>query len=99
MEAPRSEAADRLRRLLSAIDDLDLRARRAAELLGELPLDEAVAALDAVLRGAQKRLDPDAVALQGVLRGVHEHLGQELSAQLRRAAEEAQAHAVTALFT
>jgi hypothetical protein len=99
MEDLRSDAAVRLRRLLSAIGDLELRARRAAELLGELPADEAVSALDSVLRGAQKRLDPDAVALQGVLRGLHQHLGGDLSARLRRAAEEAQAHAVRALFT
>jgi hypothetical protein len=94
-----SPATNRLRRLLSAIGDLDLRARRAAEMLRELPVGDAVSALDAVLRGAQKRLDPDAVALQGVLRGLHAHVGPELSEQLRRAAEDAEAHAVRALFT
>ncbi|HEY6052169.1 MAG TPA: hypothetical protein VIZ58_13020, partial [Thermoanaerobaculia bacterium] len=99
MSASSSTAANRLRRLLSAIDDLDLRARRAAEMLRELPVEDAVSALDAVLRGAQKRLDPDAVALQGVLRGLHAHVGPELSEQLRRAAEDAEAHAVRALFT
>jgi hypothetical protein len=99
MDGPRIDAADRLRRLLSAIGDLELRARRAAELLGELPVDEAVAALDAVLRGAQRRLEPDAIALQGVLRGLHQHVAPELFGRLRRGAEEAQAHAVRALFT
>jgi len=91
--------AERLRRLLAAIDDLDLRGRRAAEFLEEVPADEAVRTLEELLRSAQRRLDPDAVALQGLLRGLDAHLPQDLADRLRAAAEEAGAHSVEALFT
>ena len=91
--------AERLRRLLAAIDDLDLRGRRAAEFLDEVPADEAVRALEELLRSAQRRLDPDAVALQGLIRGLDAYLPQELADRLRAAAEEAGAHSVEALFT
>jgi len=91
--------AERLRRLLAAIDDLDLRGRRAAEFLDEVPADEAVRTLEELLRSAQRRLDPDAVALQGLIRGLDAYLPQDLADRLRAAAEEAGAHSVEALFT
>ena len=92
-------SAQRLRRLLAAIDDLDLRGRRAAAFLEEVPADEAVRTLEELLRSAQRRLDPDAVALQGLLRGLDAYLPQDLADRLRAAAEEAGAHSVEALFT
>src|SRR5712691_167382 len=93
------ETAVRMRRLLAALDDLELRARRAAAFLEEVPADEGVLALDELLRSAQRRLDPDALALQGLLRGLNIHVPPELADRLRRAAQEAGAHAVQALFT
>jgi hypothetical protein len=98
-DASPTSTSERLRRLLAALDDLDLRGRRAAEFLGEVPPDEAVHALDELLRSAQRRLDPDAVALQGLLRGLDAYLPDALAEQLRQAAEEAGAHSVQALFT
>ena len=59
------EAAERISRLLGAIDDLELRARRAAEFLAELPADEAVEALDELLRRTHRRSDPHSAALEG----------------------------------
>jgi len=91
--------AERLRRLLAAIDDLDLRGRRAAEFLEEVPAEEAVRALEDLLRSAQRRLDPDAVALQGLIRGLDAYLPADLADRLRAAAEEIGAHSVEALFT
>jgi len=91
--------AERLRRLLAAIDDLDLRGRRAAAFLEEVPAEEAVRTLEELLRSAQRRLDPDAVALQGLIRGLDAYLPQELADRLRAAAEDAGAHSVEALFT
>ena len=91
--------AQRLRRLLAAIDDLDLRGRRAAAFLAEVPADDAVRALDALLRSAQRRLDPDAVALQGLIRGLDAYVPPALADRLHKAAEEAGAHSVEALFT
>jgi hypothetical protein len=91
--------SERLRRLLAALDDLDLRGRRAAEFLAEIPAEEAVRALEELLRSAQRRLDPDAVALQGLIRGLDAYVPAPLSERLREAAEEAGAHPVRALFT
>jgi hypothetical protein len=91
--------SERLRRLLAALGDLELRGRRAAEFLGEVPADQAVRALDELLRSAQRRLDPDAVALQGLIRGLDSYVPPELAERLREAAEEAGAHSVQALFS
>jgi hypothetical protein len=91
--------AERLRRLLAAIDDLDLRGRRAAAFLEEVPAEEAVRALDELLRSAQRRLDPDAVALQGLIRGLDAYVPPPLADRLRETAEEIGAHSVQALFT
>ena len=91
--------AERLRRLLAAIDDLDLRGRRAAAFLEEVPAEDAVRALGELLRSAQRRLDPDAVALQGLLRGLDAYVPPALADRLRQTAEEVGAHPVEALFT
>ncbi|MFL5446244.1 MAG: hypothetical protein ACJ78W_17135 [Myxococcales bacterium] len=99
MSIEQMTTSERLRRLLAALDDLDLRARRAAEFLGEVPAEEAVRALDELLRSAQRRLDPDAVALQGHIRGLDSYVPPPLADRLREAAEEAGAHSVQALFS
>src|SRR5438874_11762271 len=90
--------AERLRRLLAAIDDLDLRGRRAAAFLEEVPPEEAVRALDELLRSAQRRLDPDAVDLQGLIRGLDAYVPRPLADRLRRTAEAAGADPVEAFF-
>src|SRR3982751_5904997 len=55
MSIEQMTTSERLRRLLAALDDLDLRGRRAAEFLGDVPAEEAVRALDELLRSAQRR--------------------------------------------
>jgi len=99
MSTAQMTTSERRRRLLAALDDLDLRGRRAAEFLGEVPAEEAVRALDELLRSAQRRLDPDAVALQGLIRGLDSYVPPPLAERLREAAEEAGAHSVQALFS
>jgi hypothetical protein len=91
--------AERLRRLLAAIDDLDLRGRRAAAFLDEVPAEEAVRVLEELLKSAQRRLDPDAVALQGLIRGLDAYVAPALAERLRQTAQEIGAHPVAALFT
>ncbi|HKC59004.1 MAG TPA: hypothetical protein VKB92_02880 [Myxococcales bacterium] len=92
-------AAQRISRLLGAIDDLELRARRAAEFLGELSEDEAVEALDELLRRTHRRSDPHSAALEGLLRGLHAFVPEEVSSRLRSAADAKGTRAVAALFT
>ena len=55
---------------LAVIEDGELRARRAAELLLALPPDDAVSLLGGLLRLADRRSDPDTSALEGALRAV-----------------------------
>src|SRR3954462_8299036 len=98
MSIEQMTTSERLRRLLAALDDLDLRGRRAAEFLGEVPPEEAVRALDELLRSAQRRLDPDAVALQGLIRGLDSYVPPPLADRLREAAEEAGGHSVRGFF-
>ena len=93
------DAAERISRLLGAIDDLELRARRAAEFLAELSADDAVEALDELLRRTHRRSDPHSGALEGLLRGLHAHVPEELNARLRAAADAKGTQAVAALFT
>jgi hypothetical protein len=93
------DAAERIARLLGAIDDLELRARRAAEFLSELPEDEAVDALDELIRRTHQRRDPHSAALEGLLRGLHAFVPEALTTKLRAAAEGRSLQAVAALFT
>jgi hypothetical protein len=93
------DAAERISRLLGAIDDLELRARRAAEFLAELPEDEAVDALDELIRQTHRRRDPHSAALEGLLRGLHAFVPEDLTARLRAAADAKALRAVAALFT
>jgi len=93
------EAAERISRLLGAIDDLELRARRAAEFLAELPEDEAVDALGELIQKTHGRRDPHSAALEGLLRGLHAFVPEELTTRLRAAAEAKALRAVAALFT
>ena len=92
-------AAERISRLLGAIGDLELRARRAAKFLSELPEDEAVEALDELLRRTHRRSDPHSAALEGLLRGLHAFVPEDLTSRLRAVAEESGTKAVAALFT
>jgi len=93
------DPAERISRLLGAIDDLELRARRAAAFLGEMPEDEAVAVLDELIARAHRRVDPESAALEGLLRGLHAFVTAELEERLRRSAEAKGSQAVAALFT
>ena len=93
------DAAERISRLLGAIEDLELRARRAAEFLSELPEDEAVDALDELIRRTHQRRDPHSTALEGLLRGLHAFVPEAVTARLRTAAEARSLQAVAALFT
>jgi hypothetical protein len=91
--------AERISRLLGAIEDLELRARRAAAFLGEMPEDEAVEVLGELIFRANQRSDPDSAALEGLLRGLHVFVPPEVEDRLRRAAEAKDSQAVVALFT
>jgi hypothetical protein len=91
--------AQQLARQLSALEDLDLRTRRAAEALRALEPALAVAVLVELLRAAGLRSAPAASALEGILRALRAELGEEVRAALRAAAGEANAPEVFALVT
>ena len=93
------DLALRLSRQIAAIDDPELRARRAAELLRALSADEAVRALADLLRLADRRSDPASVALEGTLRALREQLDEADRARLRIAAEAAEELEVMALLS
>jgi hypothetical protein len=81
------EAAD-LARVLASLEAGELRARKAAALLGEIAPAEMVPMLAEILRRAGRRSDPDAAALEGVLRAVRTLLAEERIEELFLAAEE-----------
>ena len=91
--------AQQLARQLSALEDLGLRTRRAAEALSALEPRAAVTLLSDLLRAAGLRSAPAASALEGVLRALRLELDEEARAGLRRAAEEATALEVLALVS
>jgi hypothetical protein len=76
-----------LARSLASLESGELRARKAAALLSELPPEEAVDLLSQLVKRADRRVDPDAAALEGLLRAVRELLDEERIDQLFRAAE------------
>jgi hypothetical protein len=79
--------SDRLARLLFAIDDAELRVRKAAALLSALPADRGAEALGELVRGAAQGRREHAAALEAALRAVRELLDPSLLADLRLAAE------------
>ncbi len=91
--------AQQLARQLSALEDLDLRSRRAAEALRSLEPVVAVVLLVDLLRAAGERSTPAASALEGVLRALRAELDEDYRAALRAAAEEANAPQVLALVS
>ena len=91
--------AQQLARQLSALEDLELRSRRAAEALRSLEPPEAVALLVDLLRAAGLRSTPAAAALEGVLRALRVELDEDDRAALRAAAEGSNAPQVLALVT
>ena len=88
-----------LARQLAALEDLELRARRAAEALAAVPPAQAVELLAGLVRAAERRSDPSSAALEGVLRGLRVVIAAEARAAIRDAAEAAAALEVLALVT
>ncbi|GAC1342791.1 MAG: hypothetical protein NVSMB23_15850 [Myxococcales bacterium] len=93
------DPARRFSRLLAALDDPDLRARRAAESFSSLPADEAVSLLGGLVRLADRRSDPDSAALEGALRAVRTLLSEGDKERLRKAAEVLAEDEVLALLS
>ncbi len=91
--------AHELTRTLAALEDGELRARKAAALLAAVEGAEAVALISQVLERADRRSDPDSAALEGILSGVRAHLGEDARERLFRAAEAAAALEVQALVS
>jgi len=89
----------RFSRLLAALDDPDLRARRAAEAFSTLPAEEAVSLLGGLVRLADRRSDPASAALEGALRAVRMLLSVADKDRLRKAAEALSEHEVLALLS
>ena len=85
-----------LARTLASVEAGELRARKAASLLGELPPEAAVEMLGQLMQRADQRRDPEAAALEGLLRAVRELLPADRVDRLFDAAEGSLA--VQALF-
>ena len=85
----------RLSRALSAIDARDLRARKAATILGEMPAPLAVAALSSLLRATARHSE----AVEAVQRALHGQLPGPLADELRAAAAVAGEQDVLALLS
>ena len=79
--------AQALTRTLAALEDADLRGRKAAALLAAVDGAAAVELIRDLLRRADQRSDPHSAALEGILRGVRAHLGDAGRERLLRAAE------------
>jgi len=74
-------------RALASLEAGELRARKAAALLGDLPADTAVEMFAQLMQRADQRKDPEAAALEGLLRAVRDLLPEARIAQLFDAAE------------
>jgi len=85
----------RLARALSAIDDRELRARKAAAILGEMPAPLAVAALSSLLRATARHSE----AVEAVQRALHGQLTGALADELRAAAASSGEQDVLALLS
>jgi len=75
-----------LARALASIEAGELRAHKAAAVLAELSPPDAVALIGALLRGADRRSDPEAAALEGLLRAVRDLLDPSLTEAIFQAA-------------
>ncbi|MBS2022609.1 MAG: hypothetical protein JST92_09380 [Deltaproteobacteria bacterium] len=93
------ELALQLSRQIAAIEDVSLRARRAAELISSLEPAQAVEALSGLLRLADKRSDPSSAALEGALLALRELIDEPTRERLRKAAQEARAADVSTLLS
>ena len=91
--------APQLARQLSALEDRELRSKRAAEALRALEPAAAVRVLAELLRAAGQRNTAAASALEGVLRALRVELDEQGRAALRAAAEEARLPQVLALVS
>lgn len=91
--------AHQLTRTLAALEDGDLRGRKAAALLAAVDGADAVDLIAGVIRRADERTGPDTAALEGILRGVRAHLDEDGRERLLRAAEAAADLEVQALLT
>ena len=100
MAAPLADAADTARfvRLLAALHDRELRARRAAVLLAALAPTDAISLLASLVDHARGRSPPAASALEGALRGCHLHLDAVTLASFCTAAEAAEQLELVALL-
>ncbi len=81
--------AVQLIRQLAGLHDRELRARRAAEVLGEGSAADAAALLSGLLSRAHRRTDPGSAALEGALRACRMYLPAARMNELRFAAEGA----------
>src|SRR5579859_1358821 len=79
--------ASAVARALASLPSGELRARKAATLLDELPDAAAVAMIAQLMQRADQRRDPEAAALEGLLRAVRELLPEERIGRLYDAAE------------
>ena len=79
--------AGELARSLASLERGELRARKAASLLCDLPPEVAVELISQLIRRADRRTDPEAAALEGLLRAVREMLDEERIGLLFGAAE------------
>jgi hypothetical protein len=75
-------------RALASIEAGELRAHKAAAVLAELSPSDAVGLIGALVRGADRRSDPEAAALEGLLRAVRELLDASLAEALFEAAAD-----------
>lgn len=99
MPGPFADEVSRFARVLEAIGDPDLRARRARELLSALPARDAVARIAALLRGAGMSGAARASAIEAVLRALHSGVGLQPWAALRDAAAALGEDEVSALLS
>lgn len=86
-EGPLGVDAAGLARTLAALEGGEMRSRKAAEVLSELPASQAVDLLSQLIGRADRRSDPEAAALEGLLRAVRELLSEERLDELFQAAE------------
>jgi hypothetical protein len=88
-----------LLRALGSLSDLELRTRRAGELLAALPAREAAPLLEALLRSAGRREEPARTVLIAVQRGLRSHLPLAHRDELRREAVRCSARELGALLS
>jgi hypothetical protein len=75
-----------LARALASVEAGELRAHKAAAVLAELSAPDAVNLIGALIRGADRRSDPEAAALEGLLRAVRDLLDAARAREIFQAA-------------